>query len=347
MSLAPSGSLRMMAYHPKEDHASMITLRRRTIALLMVAAALAIPTAGLPCDSSACFLTTRGEGSPLRKGTIQLDLSWRYLDKERRLLGSRTTPDVWVPQIWVEGGQVWPQFEREERGHESFLQAELSYGLTAKTSLQMTMPLLADKTYDVLHGPEGVPYATLGFGDTLIGVRHALSSGRRDQWVGGLALKLPTGRSDRVSDYDTLIINPGIQAGSGSLDVVASLAYSRQELAGVDWTVSTSHQFVTRNDRGYRFGDETIAAITASRALSSAVVASLQLKGGHRGRDDFLDQPVPSSGWSYLAVVPGARVRVTRGLSVYGFVQFPVYQYVNEFQLGSSVMALTGISKTF
>lgn len=326
---------------------SIAMLRRWTSALLMAAGALALPKAGLTCDSSACFLTTRGEGSPLRKGTIRLDLSWRYLDKERRLLGSRNTPDVWVPQIWVEGGQVWPQFEREERAHESFLQAEVSYGLTAKTSLQMTMPLFARKSYDVLHGPEAVPYATLGFGDTLVGIRHALSTSGRAQWVGGLALKLPTGSSDRVSDYDTLIINPGIQPGSGSLDVVASLAYAHQEFAGLDWTVSASHQFVTRNDLGYRFGDETIAAVTASRALSSAVVASLQLKNGHRGRDDFLNQPVPSSGSTYVAVVPGARVRVTRGLSVYGFVQFPVYQHVNEFQLGSSVMALTGISKTF
>ena len=120
-----------------------------------------------------------------------------------------------------------------------------------------------------------------------------------------------------------------------------------EEVAGLDWTLSASHQFVTRNDRGYRFGDETIAAVTASRAVSSAVVASLQLKSGHRGRDDCLEQAVPSSGWSYVAVVPGARVRVARGLWLYGFVQFPLYQYVNEFQLGSSVMALTGISKTF
>lgn len=46
-------------------------------------------------------------------------------------------------------------------------------------------------------------------------------------------------------------------------------------------------------------------------------------------------------------LTPGGRIRASEGLAVYGYVQIPVYEKVNESQLAPRVGMIVGVSRSF
>jgi len=64
------------------------------------------------------------------------------------------------------------------------------------------------------------------------------------------------------------------------------------------------------------------------------------VNGRRAGRDEFLGDGVPTTGSTLVNLTPGLRFEGRTGTSIYGFVQVPVYQKVNEVNLapGSGIM---------
>lgn len=318
--------------------------------LLLLSAALGFaPTPAQPCDSSACLLVTRGYGV-LEKGAVRFDLSFRQTDQNRLLRGSRATDVVLRPKVDFENRFLRPGYHNEFGGTERFLQLDVAYGLTSRVSLLASFPVFARREFEIGHPPVfQETYTTTGNGDVLLGMRYALTTAPFSHLVGGLSLKVPTGPHQLVSPRDRAdvgILDPFIQPGTGSMDFVASLQYSRRT-ASIDWSLTSSYQANTRNDLGYRFGNDAIASVTASRMTLKRLSASLQMKAYHKGRSEFMGDSVPSTGTSVLYLTPGLSLSATKGVSLYGFAPVPVYLYVNEAQLAPRPGFLLGLSKTF
>ena len=309
-------------------------------AFVLALAAGARPAAS--CDSSSCALITRGMNGLEGKGTIRLDLSWRYTDDGVKLEGGEAVPVVYRPKVSFENGNIWPAFHEEVGGHESFLQVDAAYGLTKSTTLLASIPLLANRSYAVAHVGVQDEYGTGGVGDGLLGVRQGLG---KSGIVAGFALKLPTGRDDIDGDFDGGILDPSLQPGTGSFDFVPSLLYGNA-FGRTSWSATASYQITTHNDLGYRFGNLTVAALSASRPLVGRLSASLQLKLVHEDRSDFRGQTVPSTGGRFVYAVPGLRVRLPGQGSAYGVVQLLLDRYVNDMQLAPRAAFLLGFSKS-
>jgi hypothetical protein len=296
------------------------------------------------CDSSSCALVTRGQGGLLAKKAFRIDFSYRYTDDTVLLDGSSPTDRVYRPKVALELGRIWPAFHRELGGRDSFLQLDLAYGLASRTTLLASVPVLADRSYSIAHAGIQQDYGTTGFGDALFGVRQAIFGGL----VGGLSVKLPSARHRIGGDFDGTILDPTLQPGSGSWDFVSSLQYAGHIAPWlVDWSLAGSYQINTGNDLGYRFGDLTVAAASASRTLKGPLAASLQLKFVHEARHTFLDEGVPSTGSRIVYLTPGLRLRLPDQASFYGLVQLVPYRYVYETQLAPRAAFLVGVSKTF
>jgi hypothetical protein len=302
------------------------------------------PGEAAACDSSSCALVTRGQGGVLAKKAFRIDVSYRYTDDAVLLEGRSPVAQVYRPKVALETGRIWPAFHRELGGHDSFLQLDLAYGLASRTTLLASVPVLAARSYGVAHVGIQQEYGTRGFGDVLFGVRQAIFGGL----VGGLSLKLPSARHRIGGDFDGTILDPTLQPGSGSWDFVGSLQYAGHVVPWlVDWSLSGSYQVNTGNDLGYRFGDLTVVAASASRTLKGPLAASLQLKFVHEGRHTFLDEGVPSTGSRIGYLTPGLRLRLPDQASLYGLLQLVPYRYVNETQLAPRAAFLVGVSKTF
>jgi hypothetical protein len=148
-----------------------------------------------------------------------------------------------------------------------------------------------------------------------------------------------------AGDYDGSILDPMLQPGSGSLDLVGSVQIARPAW-GLNWSLAGSYQRTTANELEYRFGDEVIATLSAGRVVAGALSASLQAKWIHKARSEFHGEGVPSTGYTFGYLVPGIRLALPGQTAFYGFFHVAVHRHVNDAQLAPSAAFLLGFSKT-
>jgi Putative MetA-pathway of phenol degradation len=320
------------------------------LGLITLAVACA-PRVARACDSSSCLLVTRGGNGLLGKRAWRVDFSYRFTPMTELLRGSESVSEVLRPKIDFENRRLLPGFHDELGGHDNFLQLDVAYGLFGRTSLFVSMPVRATRDFDIGHLPvQRETYSTVGNGDVLLGVRHALFQRANDSLVGGLMLELPAGKYTLTAPTDRVdrgILDPMLQPGTGSVDLGATLQYGRRLGGTWDTVGAASYQVYTTNDLDFRSGADFIASYTASRPVYGALGGSLQLKFMHKDRSDFMGEPVPNTGGHFLYLVPGLSVRAPLKLAVYGYAVVPLYRYVNEAQLAPKTGVVLGLSRSF
>ena len=168
-----------------------------------------------------------------------------------------------------------------------------------------------------------------------------------DLLIGSAAVKLPTG-AYKLLDSEGSINEPGLQPGSGSYDGWLALYYARHPFPSpLEWFVSGSGRINFENSLDYRVGNEIIASGGVSYAVGQRWLFSVQANARHAGRDEYLGAGMTSTGAESIALSPGARFRTGDRLELYGYVQIPVYQNVNESQLAPRAGFIVGITKSF
>jgi hypothetical protein len=324
---------------------------------LSIAAALLAIAATRPavasCGSASCFLVTHSDEGVETAGAFHIDLSYRYVVQTKKLEGSHSTGEVLVPGIDFENEVIEPDHHREISTRTTMLLLNLAYGVTPRVSVFGVLPLSTDKNHehvdDVGTSDEHFTNAdgTRGFGDVAVGARYVLLVKANDLLVGSASAKLPTG-AYKLLDSDGAINEPTIQPGTGSYDGLLTLNYVRHRFPSPrEWFVSGSERINGRNPLEYRVGNETIATTGMSYAASHRWVFSLQANARHAGRDDYRGEGVPSTGSDSISLSPGVRFRSGDRLELYGYLQLPVYQDVNEAQLAPRAGFIVGVSKSF
>ena len=328
-------------------------LRRPFVAAALLLAAAAARPSGASCGSTTCFLVTHSEEGVETAGAFQIDLSYRYVDQTKKLDGSDSTAEVLVPKIDFENEAVEPDHHREIGTRNTLVQLDVAYGITSRVSVYAGLPLLADKDHE--HFDEvGTPEehfagtdGTRGFGDVVLGARYALLVKANDLLMGGIAVKLPTG-AYKLLDSEGAINEPTLQPGTGSYDGLLTLYYAHHAFPSpLEWFVSGSGRFNTRNDLEYRIGNETIVTGGVGYALSQRWVFSAQANARHAARNDYRGAGVASTGSDSVSVSPGVRFRTGDRLELYAYVQIPVFQDVNEAQLAPRTGFVVGFTKSF
>jgi hypothetical protein len=184
-----------------------------------------------------------------------------------------------------------------------------------------------------------------GFGDVQAGVRYGFIVGSRNLLDGTLALKAPTG-AWKLRDSEGGISEPGLQPGTGSWDVLASIHYERLIRPGrLEWFSQLAYRANRANSLEYTMGDETVLSTGMEKAIGTRAFWSIQANARHAGRDDYLGDAVPSTGSSWVTLTPG--LRSAGKVSVYGYVQVPVYEHVNETNLAPRYGVQIGVSALF
>lgn len=323
--------------------------------LALTALALAGPASAPPasaCDSTSCLLVTRGQNGLMPKKAWRLDFSFRQTDMTDRMHGGESTGQVLRPKIDFERRTLRPGYHDELGGRDAFLQLDVAYGLGSRTAVLASIPILANRNFDIGHSPVlSESYGTSGNGDLLLAVRHAFLASSSGTLVAGVGMEAPVGRYRLESPStraDRGILDPMLQPGSGSFDFVASVQYAYHVApARLDLTTSASYQRNGTNGLEYRSGDDAIVSLTLGRPLAGPVSGSLQLKWARQARATYLDQDVPATGDRMTYLTPGLATRVGRQASLYGFVVIPIQRYVNEAQLAPRWGFVLGMSRTF
>jgi hypothetical protein len=320
------------------------------VARVLVGTAFAAVAAAPPvgaCDSTGCLMLTRGFGGVLPKGGWNVDFSYRYADQSQPLSGREPTDFVSRPRVDRARGLLIANYHRDIDGVDRGFQLEAGWGAGARSTVYVSAPVLSLKSHEIGHAALVTDYDTWGFGDVVVGARQSIALPFAGSAMLGLGLKLPTGETSLIDSFDNQPLDPVLQPGTGSWDLLFSGLYTRSfSSPRLDVTLQGSYQANTTNDHHYRFGNEAIASLGLSRPLGSSFALSAQAKWMHEGRDRFRGLDVPSSGSSYVYLTAG--LRFFRGaFSYYAVAQLPVYRYVNEAQLAPRAGLVAGVSRSF
>jgi hypothetical protein len=318
--------------------------------LLYAAAAasiVAIPAQTLAsCGSAFCSVNTSWDlHSGLAEPGARLDLRYEYIDQDQPRSGSNK---IGVGQIPRHHDEV---YTRNRNWIGSF-----DYVFNADWGLNVTAPLV-DREHQHIHNHRGQKILDSwdfnGLGDLRVVASYRLSAMEsRDPPQSGAAgitfgLKLPTGDFD-VRNANGELAERTLQPGTGTTDAIVGAYVVRSlPLKDLSWFAQAQLQLPMNARDGYKPGQRLAADAGLRYDLTGQVSLLLQANLLLRGKDSGANAEPEDSGGRSLFLSPGISVSVSKDVRVYGFLQVPLYQYVNGVQLTADKAAVIGLSARF
>ena len=299
-------------------------------------------TAYAGCGSAVCGVNTQWDAQGVwDQPGLRADLRYEFIDQDQPRHG---TDDVSVGAIHRHHDEV------RTLNRNTILNVD--YGFDARWGVALTVPYV-DRDHDHIHHHHGGQIAEAWnfgeIGDTRVIGRYqfqqaAFSDARYGVKFG---LKLPTGDYGIVN-ADGDAAERTLQPGSGTTDALVG-AYFHYVAAGsgVRWFGQFLWQQPLNERAAYRPGYQLALDAGFNYALSDAVTALLQANLQIKGRDSGAEAERTDSGARVLSLSPGLGFALTRATQLYGFVQLPVYEYVNGIQLTADVAYVAGVSVVF
>jgi hypothetical protein len=318
----------------------------RPIILLLSAAALACAGSEVraSCGSAFCMVNTswNAQGVWTEPGA-RFDLRFEYIDQDQPRSGSDK----------VAVGQI-PQHHDEIRTINRNWLATFDYTFNDKWGVSATLPLV-DRDHSHIHNHMGQQLLeTWNFtklGDLrVVGRRQWQSESREAQRLDffgvNFGLKLPTGDT-QVRNDDGDLAERSLQPGSGTTDLILGAYYTRMLASGSSWFTDLLAQQPLNSHDNYKPGLRVGFDVGYRYAVSDRLTLMLQLNALYKDRDKGLEAEPEDSGGKFVFVSPGLSYVIVKNVQLYGFVQLPIYQYVNGVQLTADWAAVAGISARF
>lgn len=151
--------------------------------------------------------------------------------------------------------------------------------------------------------------------------------------IGG-GVKLPVGMNNKKDNGTRLPID--LQPGTGSVDVLF-WGNIYKGFPSLDFSIASSffYKYAGSNLDGYKFGDEYVLSIMGEYYLVDYLTLSLNLKSRFSRQDFSSGRFLPSTGGSYLDVMPGI-IYYEGSTQIKVFYQLPLYRNVRGIQLTTS-----------
>ncbi len=160
-------------------------------------------------------------------------------------------------------------------------------------------------------------------------------------------LKLPTG-STTLTNVDGERAERTLQPGTGTTDLILGAYYHAPVGQGSSsWFLQAMVVSPLNSKEDFRPGVQATVSTGLNCALNNTASALLQFNLVHKARDRGAQAEPQDSGNHQAFVTPGISVAVSRDARVYGFVQIPVYQYVNGTQLTANRAFVAGWGQVF
>ena len=212
------------------------------------------------------------------------------------------------------------------------------YGFTSKASLLVKIPFLVKEMKTgtgSVRGDEGLGDISV-LGKYRVHTHNYKGGTSRIALIAGL--KLPTGEDKQQDAFG--LLPPGLQLGSGSVDIIAGVAHTIQTL---DYEVDTDLRYIFNNKaNGFEFGDvfqynlslqKRIFPFTLpDKGMYDQFNALIEFNGFFQEKNEFLGIDQPSSGGHTLFISPGLQYVTKRTIYEASF-QYPIVQDLTGTQL--------------
>lgn len=305
---------------------------------------LAAVAAHASCGAAFCVVNTNWTPQSVWTETgSSVDLRYEYIRQDRLMHGAR---DVSAAATSDDPQEV----STDNRN----LFVSISHQFASGWGLSLLAPVVARRHLHRIESdgsivPEITTFTALG--DVRLSGRYQRAAGRdgAQAAIAGISfgLKLPTGRTD-VTSGDGARAERSLQPGSGTTDLTLGAFYHRKlPQQGATWFAQTQWSQPLSSHAGFKPGAQWGVDVGYTAQLSGRFSALLQANLLLKARDRGAAAEPADSGGRFLFISPGLSYAAGRTLQFYGFVQLPVYQYVNGVQLTARSALIAGFSKRF
>ena len=307
------------------------------LALPLSALLTLLPDAALACSSCGCTLSTDWLGLGGEYG-FHVDLRSDYFNQNQLRTGTGR----------VDGGSIVLPTDREiqgvtiNRNYNLFL----DYAPNADWGVTAQIPYSNRYHTTIVAGDEDTSTShTKSIGDIrLLGRYRGLAA---DGGIGvQFGLKLATG-----TFHNNFIAGPqegepldrGLQPGTGTTDLLLGVYTFGAVSRDWDYFAEALLQQPLNSREEFRPGTGLNVTLGARYTGFERVRPQIQLNMRAERRESGLNADVENSGATLVYLSPGVNVKLTDNMSAYAYLQLPIYQRVNGYQIEPRYSASVGI----
>lgn len=316
------------------------------------------PTFAFACASCGCTLSTDWENLGLSSQPgLQLDIRYDYLNQNQLRSGTSTISPFAASQRVNNGN---PQ-EVEKYTKNNYLTVGLDYNFNSDWGVNVQLPYIV-RSHSTLGtasdgttpGDGGGQYdsKTSNVGDVKIIGRYQGFTPEHNVGV-TFGVKLPTGSHNEfgISSDPTapgsVPIDRGLQPGTGTTDLILGAYLTDSLNQKWDYFIQGIFQTALNSKDQYKPGNGLNLNLGLRYTDFSGFKPGVQLNIRHVQRDSGANADTVSTGGTLVYLSPGVVVPINERMSVYGFVQLPIYQNVNGVQLAPRYTASVGARFSF
>ena len=302
-------------------------MKKQTQILLALMAGL--PSAAVfACASCGCSLSSDWDSQGLSSGTgLRFDLRYDNLNQNQVRAGTGAV-----------GAWPLPGHEQELFTKNQYLTAGIDYSASPNWGFNLELPVI-----DRSHATNGMAFDgsdagtshSQSLGDVKLIARYL---GLREEGNTGLqfGLKLPTGSHSQTFSGGAIagaVLDRGLQPGSGTTDAILGVFHFASLSQNWDYFGQATAQLPLNRSDGFKPGN-ALNLNAGFRYLGlDAIVPQIQVNARVSLKDSGANATPDDSGGKTIYVSPGVSFPVGEKTKVYGFLQLPIYQNLNGYQL--------------
>ncbi|OIQ99345.1 hypothetical protein GALL_185820 [mine drainage metagenome] len=320
----------------------MSLLKHQQLAAALALLSIAYSTPSFACSSCGCTLnsdwTTQGYASG--EGT-RVDIRFDYFKQTDYRHGTNS-----VSRNDVQAAGVEVQDTTINRN----LTLNLDHGFNQDWAINVQVPM-----YSRSHGTYGGAYpatdeyltsSSKGIGDIRVTGRY---QGLTADHSSGLTfgLKLPTGETNDTFNDGTTQVDRGLQLGTGTTDLLLGGYHFGNINRNWDYFTQATVQIALNTHRDFRPGNGLNASAGVRYMGFETIIPQLQLNARIEKRESGAQADIPNSGATLLYISPGVTMPINKQMQAFGFLQVPLYQRVNGYQIEPEVLLSAGMRYSF
>ena len=335
---------------------------KKVTKVVIAMAAVSFTSAALACASCGCTLSSDwgAQGLSSQAGW-SVDVRLDSLDQNQLRSGTGTISAANAAQV-INPSTGNPA-EVEKFNNNRYITTTLDYNHGDTWGVTVTVPYI-DRKHSTLGtgsdgsnpGPNGDSYDSqgTGLGDVRVVGRYFGFSEAKNFGV-QFGLKLPTGATSQMSNDGMAAVDPGLQVGTGTTDVILGAFFFDNLNQNWDYFVQAQFQstlangYMSNGGNGgsYRPGDSVNLTGGLRYQGFESFTPEVQVNVRNANLDSGSVADTFATGGTLVYLTPGVSIPVTDRLSIHTNLQIPIYQNLNGIQLAPSSIFSVGASFKF
>ena len=316
-------------------------MKKQTQILLALMAALP-SSAVFACASCGCSLSSdwASQGLSSSEG-LRFDLRYDYLNQNEVRSGTGTVAS------WPVDGH-----EQELFTENHYLTAGIDYRWNADWGINVQLPYI-DRSHATnglnFDGTDADTSHTQSLGDIKVIASYMGLMEAHDVGV-QFGVKLPTGSHSDTFNGGAIAGDPldrGLQPGTGTTDLIFGIFKFGSLSQNWDYFAQATAQLPVTSSDDYKPGNSLNVNLGFRYMALDKVVPQIQINARVSTKDSGASASPDDSGGQTIYLSPGVTFPVSEKMKVYGFVQLPIYQNLNGYQLAPKYTVSIGTSFAF